>query len=70
MKFDESGTILFEMKLNASKLKKKVLRINLMKYKMEEEEFMKMKLETLSRDVKLEMDSREERIKFLVKRTE
>jgi hypothetical protein len=58
------------MKLNASKLKKNVLRINLMKYKMEEEEFMKMKLETLSRDVKLEMDSREERIKFLVKRTE
>ncbi len=41
-----------------------------MKYKMEEEEFMKMKLETLSRDVKLEMDSREERIKFLVKKTE
>jgi hypothetical protein len=31
---------------------------------------MKMKLETLSRDVKLEMDSREERIKFLVKKTE
>lgn len=30
-----------------------------MKHKMEEDEFMKMKLETLSRDVKLEMDSRE-----------
>lgn len=47
------------MKLNATKLKKKVLRIDLMKHKMEEDEFMKMKLETLSRDVKLEMDSRE-----------
>lgn len=35
--FDGAGTLTFEMKLNATKLKKKVFKLVLIKYNMEED---------------------------------
>lgn len=44
LRFEEGGALTFEMKLNATKLKKKIFTFNLIKSEIEEEEIMKLKL--------------------------
>lgn len=56
---NEEPALCFEMKLNATKLKKKVIKIRLEKWEIEEPELIKLKLETLTKEFKKESALRE-----------
>lgn len=57
------------MKLNASKLKKKVFRIEIPKVEVDPNEMMRVKLENMKRELKAESSAKEDKIDRLAKRT-
>ena len=57
------------MKLNASKLKKKVFRIEVPKEEVDHNEMMRVKLENVKRELKADSSAKDEKIEKLGKRT-
>ena len=57
------------MKLNASKLKKKVFRLQLQKQKIDQNEMLRLKFETMKKEFKNVLSVKDEKIEELTKKT-
>lgn len=66
----EEPAICFEMRLNATKLKKKLIKIKMEKWEIEEPELIKLKLENLSKEFKKEAALKDDKIKKLMRSNE